>query len=137
MINVAIVGYGNVGRGVVAALGNSSDMKLAVVFSRRPEQVARQFKGIEVLNTEKFSLPKGLRIDVAILCGGSKEDVPVQGPMFARRFSTVDSFDTHADIPRYFKKIDAITKKNGSVSIIAAGWDPGIFSLEQIGRAHV
>ena len=132
MINVAIVGYGNVGRGVVAALEKSADMKLAAAFSRRPEQVAKQLKGVEVLNTEKSSLPKGLRIDVAILCGGSKEDVPVQGPMFAKKFNTVDSFDTHADIPRYFKKMDAVAKKSGNVSIISAGWDPGIFSLERV-----
>jgi diaminopimelate dehydrogenase len=131
VINVAIVGYGNVGRGVIAALGASTDMKLVAAFSRRPEQVAKHLKGVEVLNTEKFTLPKGMKIDVAILCGGSKEDVPVQGPMFAKKFSTVDSFDTHADIPSYFKKMDSIAKKNGSVSIISAGWDPGIFSLER------
>ena len=69
VINVAIVGYGNVGRGVIAALGASADMKLAAAFSRRPELVAKQLKGVPVLNTGKFTLPKGLRIDVAILCG--------------------------------------------------------------------
>ena len=132
VINVAIIGYGNVGRGVIAALKKSEDMSLAAAFSRRPEQVAKQLKGIEVLNTEKFTLPRGLKIDVAILCGGSKEDVPVQGPVFAKQFSTVDSFDTHADILRYFKKMDAIAKKSGNVSIISAGWDPGIFSLERV-----
>ena len=132
MVNVAIVGYGNVGRGVVDALEGSADMKLAAVFSRRPEQVAKKFAGVPVLNTEKFTLPKGLRIDVAILCGGSKEDVPVQGPMFAKQFNTVDSFDTHADIPRYFKKMDSIAKKSGNVSVISAGWDPGIFSMERV-----
>ena len=138
MINVAIVGYGNVGRGVVAALEKSADMKLIAAFSRRPEQVAKQLKGVEVLNTEKFALPKGLRIDVAILCGGSKEDVPVQGPMFAQKFGTVDSFDTHADIQDYFKKMDAVAKKNGNVSIISAGWDPGIFSIERtLGQAFL
>ena len=132
MINVAIVGYGNVGRGVIAALEKSKDMQLSAAFSRRPEQVSRQIKGVPVLNTEKFALPSGLKIDVAILCGGSKEDVPVQGPIFAKNFSTVDSFDTHADIPRYFKKMDAIAKKGGNVSIISAGWDPGIFSMERV-----
>ena len=59
MINVAIVGYGNVGRGVIAALGNSADMKLVAAFSRRPEQVAKQLKGIAVLNTEKFQKLEG------------------------------------------------------------------------------
>lgn len=132
VINVAIVGYGNVGRGVIAALEKSDDMKLSAAFSRRPEQVAKQLKGVAVLNTEKFSLPKGVKIDVAILCGGSKEDIPAQGPVFAKRFSTVDSFDTHADIPGYFKKMDAVARKNGNVSIISAGWDPGIFSLERV-----
>lgn len=132
MINVAIIGYGNVGRGVIAALDKSEDMKLAAAFSRRPEQVARQLKNVEVFNTKKFNLPRGLKIDVAILCGGSKEDMPVQGPVFARQFSTVDSFDTHADIPRYFKKMDAVAKKSGNVSIISAGWDPGVFSMERV-----
>lgn len=132
MINVAIVGYGNVGRGVIAALDKSDDMKLSAAFSRRPEQVAKQLKGVAVLNTDKFALSKGVKIDVAILCGGSKEDIPVQGPVFAKHFSTIDSFDTHADIPRYFKKMDAIARKGGNVSIISAGWDPGIFSIERV-----
>jgi len=131
VINVAIVGYGNVGRGVIVALEKSEDMQLSAAFSRRPEQVSKKLKGVPVLNTEKFVLPRGVKIDVAILCGGSKEDVPVQGPMFAGKFSTVDSFDTHADIPSYFKKMDSIARKNGNVSIISAGWDPGIFSIER------
>ncbi|MFA5367583.1 MAG: diaminopimelate dehydrogenase [Dehalococcoidia bacterium] len=132
VINVAIVGYGNVGRGVIAALDKSDDMKLSAAFSRRPEQVAKQLKGVAVLNTDKFALSKGVKIDVAILCGGSKEDIPAQGPVFAKHFSTIDSFDTHADIPRYFKKMDAIARKGGNVSIISAGWDPGIFSIERV-----
>jgi glyceraldehyde-3-phosphate dehydrogenase/erythrose-4-phosphate dehydrogenase len=33
MINIAIAGYGNVGRGVINALKNNPDMKLSAVFS--------------------------------------------------------------------------------------------------------
>ncbi len=44
----------------------------------------------------------------------------------------MDSFDTHADIPAYFKKMDAPAKENGHVAVISAGWDPGIFSLERV-----
>jgi len=69
---------------------------------------------------------------VMILCGGSKKDVPIQGPEFAEYFSTVDGFDTHADIPAYFQKMNAIAKKEGNVCIISTGWDPGIFSMERI-----
>jgi len=39
MINAAIVGYGNLGRGVRRALENSADFKLVAMFTRRPEQL--------------------------------------------------------------------------------------------------
>lgn len=132
MINIAVVGYGNIGRGVIKALEKNQDMKFAAILSRRPEQIKSKFRDIPVLNSQDLSLPKNLKIDVAILCGGSKEDIPVQGPLFARQFNTVDSFDTHADIPKYFKKMNNISKRNGNISIISGGWDPGIFSLERV-----
>jgi diaminopimelate dehydrogenase len=132
MINAAIVGYGNLGHGVKLALENSADIKLAAVFTKRFEQLKKEITDVPLFGTEKFSLPKDIKIDVAILCGGSKEDTPIQGPIFAQKFNTVDSFDTHADIPRYFQQMDSIGKKNGHVSIISAGWDPGIFSLERV-----
>jgi diaminopimelate dehydrogenase len=132
LIKVAVNGYGNLGRGVIEALGKNKDMKLTALFSRRPEMVSKEVKDVPVLNSEKLSLPKGLRIDVVILCGGSKEDTPVQGPLFAKKFNTVDSFDTHADIPTYFAKMNSICKANEKVSVISAGWDPGIFSLERV-----
>lgn len=132
MINIAIAGYGNVGRGVAQAIKNNPDMKLAAVFSRRPEAVRKEISGVPVLKMDKDATRPSVPIDVVVLCGGSKEDVPVQGPLFARRYSTVDSFDTHAAIPDYFRKMDAIAEENGNVAIISAGWDPGIFSLERV-----
>jgi diaminopimelate dehydrogenase len=132
MIKVAIVGYGNLGRGVRSALGKNADMEFVALFSRRSELLKREITDVPVFNSEKFLLPGDMQIDVAILCGGSKEDTPVQGPFFASKFNTVDSFDTHADIPSYFNQMDSVAKESGSVSIISAGWDPGIFSLERV-----
>lgn len=132
MINIAIIGYGNLGKGVRSTLEKTADMKLTALFTRRGKSVEEEVRDIPVFNSENFSLPGDLRIDVAILCGGSKEDTPVQGPLFARSFSTVDSFDTHADIPSYFQKMDSIAREHGNISIISAGWDPGIFSLERV-----
>jgi diaminopimelate dehydrogenase len=131
MINVAIVGYGNVGRGVCSAINNNPDMKLAALFSRRPDNVKKEISGVPVFKIEKDASQPDVPIDVAILCGGSKEDVPVQGPLFARWYNTVDSFDTHANIPDYFRKMDDLAKERGHIAIISAGWDPGIFSLER------
>jgi diaminopimelate dehydrogenase len=130
-INIAIAGYGNVGRGVEAAIKLNADTELVAVFTRRPEQVREELKDVSVLRSEDPVLEE-IEIDVVILCGGSKEDIPVQGPQFATRFNTVDSFDTHAAIPSYFQKMDSIAQEHGHVHIISAGWDPGIFSLMRV-----
>jgi diaminopimelate dehydrogenase len=132
MINVAIVGYGNLGKGVKRALERNRDMKFVALFTRRPESVKKEIKEVPIFTGAQEKLPKNLKIDVAILCGGSKEDTPIQGPQYIEKFSTVDSFDTHADIPKYFKKMDTLAKASGNVSVISAGWDPGIFSLERV-----
>ena len=132
MINIAIVGYGNVGRGVSNAIENNADMKLAAAFSRRPDNVKKEIGAVPVFKIEKGALPPDVPVDVAILCGGSKEDIPVQGPLFARWYSTVDSFDTHANIPDYFGRMDVLAREKGNIAVISAGWDPGIFSLERV-----
>jgi len=129
-INIALVGYGNVGRGVEEALKLNVDTELVAVLTRRPEQVRKELKDVQVFHIDEKT--EDIQIDVAILCGGSKEDIPVQGPKFAERFNTVDSFDTHAEIPSYFQKMDSIAKERGHVHVISAGWDPGIFSLMRV-----
>lgn len=92
------------------------------------DEVGNEF----VFGIEQAFGNSGSRVDVAILCGGSKEDLPAQGPKFARRFSTVDSFDTHADIPNYFDSMDISSSEGNNVSIVSAGWDPGIFSMQRV-----
>ena len=132
MINIAIVGFGNLGRGVQEAVKKNLGMELVAVFTRRPEHVKKEIGDVLVFPIEGYTLPKGLHIDVAILCGSSKTDAPVQGPEFAKVFNTVDSFDIHADIPAHFDRMNNASIASGNVSIISAGWDPGIFSLERI-----
>lgn len=138
MMNIGIVGYGNLGRGVKSAVERAPDMELVAIFTRRPSEVTKEIDDILILNSQEPAVPRDISIDVAILCGGSKEDTPVQGPLFARMFNTVDSFDTHADIPSYFNQMDSIAKEHGNVSIISAGWDPGVFSVERVlGEAYL
>lgn len=132
IIRIGIIGFGNVGKGVLKAIEKNSDMELIAIFTRRPKVVRNEVKGIFVFEVEQAFYNSGARVDVAILCGGSKEDLPVQGPKFAQRFNTVDSFDTHADIPDHFNIMNLSSEEGGNVSIISAGWDPGIFSLEKV-----
>jgi diaminopimelate dehydrogenase len=72
------------------------------------------------------------RIDVLILCGGSRDDLPEQGPALAALFNTVDSCDTHARIPEYFAAVDAAARAGERLAIISVGWDPGLFSLSRL-----
>lgn len=131
-IRVAIVGYGNLGRGVEKAVRQNQDMELVAIFSRRPAGTVKVMdKNAAVLNVADAGKYID-KIDVAILCGGSATDLPVQGPQFARLFNTVDSFDTHARIPEYYEKMDRIAREAGHLSAISIGWDPGLFSMNRL-----
>ncbi len=131
-IRVMVVGYGNVGRGVIKALAANEDMELAGIVSRSPERVRRAVE-LPVLPVEAVGeWQQAFRPDIAILCGGSKNDLPEQGPKLLNCVSTVDSFDNHSCIPQYFERMDAAGRAAGQVAVISTGWDPGIFSLERV-----
>ncbi|MFC5528899.1 diaminopimelate dehydrogenase [Cohnella yongneupensis] len=126
-IKVGIVGYGNLGRGVEAAIRQNPDMSLEAIFTRRsPESAGKGLVSISEIESYKG------KIDVLILCGGSATDLPDQGPALSKLFHTVDSFDTHARIPEYFNKVDESARSGGNVSVISTGWDPGLFSLNRL-----
>lgn len=132
-IRIGLVGYGNIGRGVRQSIEKSRDLygdvDLAGILTRRPEAVRKEVPGVKVVDFERGG---DLNPDLLILCGGSATDLPVQGPQFIKGFNTVDSFDTHAKLPDYFRKMDDLARENGHIAVIATGWDPGTFSLERV-----
>lgn len=131
-IRIGIAGYGNLGRGVEAAISKNEDMTLVGVFSRRdPSSVSTLNPNTAVFSIDVLAEFKD-KVDVLILCGGSKEDLPVQGPEYAAMFNTVDSFDTHARIPEYFESVDAPATANKKTALISIGWDPGMFSINRL-----
>ena len=131
-IRIGIVGYGNIGRGVLQAVKRNEDMELAAVFTRRdPASVKIAAEGVKVVHIDDMLSMKD-DIDVMVLCGGSATDLPVMGPQIAANFNTIDSFDTHAKIPEYFANVDKAAKEGNNISIISVGWDPGMFSLNRL-----
>lgn len=131
-IKVAVYGYGNIGRGVEAAISKCPDMELVAIFTRRdPSSVKAHGANVPVFRAQDILSFKD-RIDVVILCGGSATDLPVQTPDLARDFCVVDSFDTHARIPEHFSNVDKSAKKGRHTAIISSGWDPGLFSLMRL-----
>ncbi|GAA3966136.1 diaminopimelate dehydrogenase [Gordonia caeni] len=131
-IRIGIVGYGNLGRGVETAIALNPDMELVGVFTRRapasvePVGAATQVFPMSALDTDRDD------IDVLILCGGSRSDLPEQSPAQAARYSIVDSYDNHARIPDHFAAVDAAARAAGTTAVISTGWDPGLFSLNRV-----
>ena len=131
-IRIGMLGYGNLGRGVEAAVRQNPDMELKAVFTRRDPQALRiADAGAKVLHVDAAEGMKD-EIDVLVLCGGSATDLPEQTPKYAALFNVIDSFDTHARIPEHFASVDAAAKKAGKVGVISCGWDPGMFSLNRL-----
>lgn len=125
LIQVGIVGYGNLGRGAEFAVSVNPDMELKAVFSRRKLDHPLYASLDDVLAWKD-------KLDVLILCGGSATDLPEQGPSLAAHFHIVDSFDTHARIPEYFETVNAAADQGGKLAVISTGWDPGLFSIMRV-----
>jgi diaminopimelate dehydrogenase len=159
--HIAIAGFGNIGRGVFAAVKKNSDMEVSAIITRRPEIVKKELResgerdilvvlpsAIEGVSPDvplfmsSEVMPVLPTLNVVVLCGGSKEDLfgkegaeernRGQGPYFAERFTTVCSFDTHKRVPEYFAVMGRAAEKGNNVALISAGWDPGTFSLERV-----
>lgn len=127
-IKIGICGYGNLGRGVEKEIAKSTDMELVAVFTRRAPDTLKIISNVPVISMNDIENWKE-KIDVVIMCGGSATDLPKQVPEVAKMFNTVDSFDTHAKIPEYFKAVDDSAKSAKKTSVISGGWDPGMFSV--------
>lgn len=132
MIKIGILGYGNLGRGVEAAIKKNDDMELVAVYTRRdPSSVTINTKGAAVKNTAE--LDTGAEdIDVLVICGGSATDLPEMTPKYAAMYNVIDSFDTHANVPAHFANVDKAAQAAGKIGIISCGWDPGMFSLSRV-----
>ena len=131
-MNIGIMGYGNLGRGIECAIRQNPDMELTAVFTRRdPATVKILTEGVAVYSADDFEAHAD-EVDVLVMCGGSATDLPQQTPVFAKLCNVIDSFETHANIPQHFDNVDAAARESGHVALISAGWDPGMFRLNRL-----
>ena len=131
-MNVAIYGYGNLGRGVEDAISRNPDMKLVAVFTRRgPGSVKLATADVPVVGAAQVLQWKD-QVDVLFICGGSATDLPEMTPNLARHFNVVDSYDNHSSIPAHYEAVNAAATEAGTTALISCGWDPGMFSLNRL-----
>lgn len=124
-IRAAVVGYGNIGKYTLQALEEAPDFEIAGVVRRNPEDRAGIPADIKVVGDIK-SLEN---VDVAILATPTRKVEEHAIECLEAGINTVDSFDIHTQIPALRKKLGEVAEKNGKVSVISAGWDPGSDSI--------
>lgn len=128
-IKVGIVGYGNVGKSVEKEVKKIKDIELVGIFTRRnTNQITSSSNVYNIQDIQKFIG----KIDVLILCLGSSKDLVKYAYNLAKNFNTIDCYDMHSKIFEYYKHINKINKKAKTVSLVAAGWNPGIFSQARL-----
>ena len=130
-IKIAICGYGNLGRGIESEIKKSNDMELVAIFTRREPSSLTVNSNTPVIRINNIEEWKD-KVDIMIMCGGSATDLPEQVPIVAKMFNTVDSFDTHAKIPKYFNRVNESAISANKTATISGGWDPGMFSLMRL-----
>ncbi|MCF0135611.1 MAG: diaminopimelate dehydrogenase [Lachnospiraceae bacterium] len=130
-MKAALLGYGNLARGIESAIVQTKDMELTAVFTRRDPSSVKTISGVPVYSVDDIMIYKE-SIDVLFLCGGSATDLPAQTPEYAAHFNVIDSFDTHANIPQHFAAVNKAASESGHVAMISCGWDPGMFSLMRL-----
>lgn len=127
VINVCIVGWGNVGKAVLEAVRASKDMCLCGVIRRSvPEQLPPELMGVEVVSDVRRLSQSP---EVAILCTPSRSVPEVAPAYLSQGINTVDSYDIHTSIYDVRQKLDQAAKAGGSVAVLSAGWDPGSDSV--------
>lgn len=131
MINIGIMGYGNLGKGVEIASQVNDDINLVAIFTRRDPKDIKTLYNTKVVSVSEIENYKD-KIDVLIICGGSATDLPHLTPKYAKMFNVIDSFDTHANILTHFDNVNKEALSSNHIALISCGWDPGLFSLNRL-----
>ncbi len=120
------MGYGNVGRFALEALEAAPDFEVAGIVRRK----GSENKPVELAPYEVVKDIKELKnVDVAILACPTHLCPEYAKQILPLGINTADSFDIHNAIVDYRRELMAINKDTKTVSVIAAGWDPGSDSI--------
>lgn len=127
MINVAVVGYGNIGKYAIQAIEAAPDFKLQGVVRRNPKQ--EQPKALQAIPVVGH-ISELDAVDVAILAIPTRSCLPTAKEILGLGINTVDSFDLHGeDLVQYRQDLMKYSQEKEAVSVIGAGWDPGTDSV--------
>lgn len=126
--NVAIIGYGNIGKYSLEALIAAPDMKVAGVVRRAASlgsEKPPELKDVPVVS----SIEELKNVDAAILALPTLSVPEYAEKILRLGINTVDSYDIHGKLLDLRKQLYDVAVENNSVAVISAGWDPGTDSM--------
>ena len=125
-IRAAVVGYGNIGKYALEALETAPDFEVAGIVRRN----GAENKPAELAQYDVVKDIKELKnVDVAILATPTRSCEEYANMILPLGINTVDSFDIHTNIRGYRERLMKLNQETNTVSVIAAGWDPGSDSI--------
>jgi len=127
MLRIALVGFGNVGKGALDALMDAPDMTLACVVEAASVPPAHGLEDKWI--TDIADISRFAPIDAAVLALPSRMCPDAASRLLAMGINTVDAFDIHTDIVKTRKSLDAVAKQHGKAAVLSSGWDPGSDSI--------
>ncbi len=125
MLNIGIIGYGNLGKAAEQIILSHHDLKLVAIFSKR--NVKSKFNTL-IENYDNITLYKN-RIDVMLLCGGSFDELDKQTSDALIYFDCINTFDNHKRVLLEYQRLNNLAKITKHRLIMSCGWDPGLFSI--------
>lgn len=109
-MNIAILGYGNIGRAAEQAILSAPDMTLTGIYHHNDD--------LSHINAD------------VVLVTVSTRAVPAHiAPLLERGICTVDSFDIHTEIADLRDRMMPLAVNHHATAVLSAGWDPGSDSM--------
>jgi len=127
MLQIAIVGFGNVGKSAYEAVLSAPDMELRCIVEAPGTPAAPHLRGCWVSDLKDICAHGP--VDAALLCLPSRLCPDAAETLLRMGICTVDAYDIHGDIWGVKCRLEATAGQSGAVAVIAAGWDPGTDSL--------
>jgi len=122
---IAVIGLGNLGRGVLDAAEIAPDVEIAGAVSSRAESLKRNYAFPVVKEVAELE-----NVEIAILCGPTKQVTQLAPQYHEAGISTVDSFDMHAEHNwHHYQTLKKSALRHQVRALTSGGMDPGFCSM--------
>lgn len=122
MINIAIAGFGNVGKALYQLAKNQPNVSLSHLFSSRKLNVEEKTYTYDQIEQAE-------KVDCILLGLSSHNQLPSLAKEFLKTTCTIDCFDDTDNFDN-FKALQQLTAvEHNKVALCGCGWDPGIFDV--------